>query len=172
MHNKAPVAVDGLSLGHPRWWPAPPPAALPATVSLELGYIWLLLLAFLNFGHLQKQSLPCVHFFLLKSEDYYSILSLSPRNWEGWLLLGGITGFSFFSLQFSQSQHFSFQCSPGSSLASQPCLSPRCHAHLWQVKEALLVILVGIFHIQNFQYPVFSKAGYCMETENRESKSP
>lgn len=119
--------MDGVSLGHPRWWPAPPPAVLPATVSLEPGYIWLLLLAFLNFGHVQKQSLVCAQVFLPKSECYYSVLHLSPRNWEGFWLLGRLMGLSCFCLQFSQSQHSYFQCSPGSSLASQPCLSHQCH---------------------------------------------
>lgn len=151
---------------------ASPSSSSPASHCVPATRVHLVfLLAFLNFGHLQKQSLLSAQFFLPKSEDYYSILSLSPRNWEGWLLLGRITGFSCFCLQFSQSHHFYSQCSPGSSLASQTCLSHWCQAHLWEVKEASLVILVGIFCIQNFLRPVCSKPSYCIEKENREPKS-
>lgn len=79
-----------------------------------------------------KNSPWCVPTFSLsKSEDYYSILSLSPKNWEGCLLLGRLMGFSCFCLHFSQSQHFYFQCSPaGPPRGSQLCLSHWCHAHL------------------------------------------
>lgn len=71
----------------------------------------------------------CPHFFLPKSEDY-SILSLSPRNREGWWLLGRLRGLPCFCLQFSESQQLYSKCSPGAPLASQICLSHRCHAYL------------------------------------------
>ena len=69
-YNNVPNARDGLSvvvpqatLGHPRWWPAPSPIVLPGAeplTSLEQGSIWLFFLAFVNFGHFQKQSLVSV----------------------------------------------------------------------------------------------------------------
>lgn len=122
MDNKAPIAMDGPSPGPPKVM-ASPSSHSPARHCVPGTGVQLAApLGISNFGHLQKQSLVCAHVFLSKSEDYYSILKLSSRNWEGYWLLGRLMGLACFSLQFSQSQHLYFQCSP--------CLSHRCHAHL------------------------------------------